>query len=403
MRRHSASGVGLFMRCPQAWAYNYLDGLRDPEVPWEDIEAGAPCTSRQRSLSLGSATHFALESWYLHRDYDWSRLPGVIAQTAFGQLPDPQDCESVEVEGALTPAGCEPLIVNGIEWNGRLDLTVFAAESVWDWLGITPVSPGVLIDHKTSSNIKRYALTREELEMGLQSNLYGLAKCVEWDVPRITARWSYMQTGRTRKAEPRDFVVERSRAEDVVGKAAEFAHQANALTSSAEAPRNTAACSDYGGCQYHRSAGGPCDARRSVGALIQARVPKKAKDMALSPEMKEKLAKYGKQNDGAASAAAPAGEDAGGGEATPAKPARRKKKARSGPAQRSETPADEPDSETPAPTRTRARKPKKAATRVVQTGDAVGSALASMVEEYQAVLARAAELKAEMRELLGDE
>lgn len=389
-RKHSASGVSLFMRCPQAWAYNYLDGLRDVEVPWEDIEAGAPCTSRQRSLSLGSATHFALESRYLRTEYDWSRLPGVIGQSAFGQLPHPDECERVEVEGALGD-----LTVEGIPWNGRLDLTAWAARSVWEDIGLVTRSPFVLIDHKTSSNINRYAPSAAELTVGLQPNIYGLALALKHDVPRVTARWSYMQTGRTRKAVPIDFTVERSRAWDVVGEAAAFAHEANKLQSSAEAPRNTAACGDYGGCQYHRSAGGPCDARRSVGALIQARVPKRSEPMTMSPEILAKLNKYKK----ASTPAEPEAAEPEAAEPAPAKPARRKKKARTGAAQRAAEPEVEA-TDAPAAT-TRTRKPKAAATRVKQT-PAPGN-LAEMAAEYEAAVEHAETLRAAMREMLGGE
>src|SRR5690606_14470097 len=107
--------------------------------------------------------------------------------------------------------------------------------------------------------------------VALQSNLYGLAVMWRDDMPRISARWVYMASKRTRRAEPRDVTIERTRACDIVGAAAEFARHLKTIPSSADARPNTNACGDYGGCEFRSDLGGPCRAKRSVGALIQAR------------------------------------------------------------------------------------------------------------------------------------
>ena len=55
---HSASSVRVAMRCMRRWAYEYIDGRRDPDVAWDDV-ADAP-HSRARTLALGKAAGYRL-------------------------------------------------------------------------------------------------------------------------------------------------------------------------------------------------------------------------------------------------------------------------------------------------------------------------------------------------------
>jgi len=178
-----------------------------------------------------------------------------------------------------------------------MDLLV-CAPSEFARMGIAPFEQMLLVDFKTSSAIGRYALTPTELAADLQSNLYGLAVMHREAMPRIDARWVYVETKERRRAAAVDVTIERSRAEDTVGEAAEVARRLCVIPSSADATPNPTACGDYGGCEYHRRFGGPCDGGGpgSVGAMIHARAnsnltTKGTPIMTLTPEMHEKLAK----------------------------------------------------------------------------------------------------------------
>jgi hypothetical protein len=112
----------------------------------------------------------------------------------------------------------------------------------------------------------------------LQAYLYAFDTMNELEVDRVWCRWVYFETDRKRQAEPRDFVVTRSNALNVIESAAEIAKELDAIDHIDQAPMNPDACPDFGGCEFHVKAGGPCSASVPVGRLIQARVPKKGSE-----------------------------------------------------------------------------------------------------------------------------
>jgi hypothetical protein len=150
---HSVSSVALGTRCERAWALCYLDGLRAREVPWAAIEAGAPCTPRERSASLGVAVHACQEAWYLGEAGAELRggralpgpasLPMQIAQSARAHLPRPSECLSVEVESKVDVELC------GVRWLGFRDLVATASPAECARLGLPEGL--VLYDHKTTA------------------------------------------------------------------------------------------------------------------------------------------------------------------------------------------------------------------------------------------------------------
>jgi hypothetical protein len=90
-----------------------------------------------------------------------------------------------------------------------------------------------------------------------------------------------------RRALAVDVTMSRDHAMSIIEPAAEFARTLDRITSSADAEQRTDACYAYGGCQYHRSVGGPCDAQRSIKAAIAHR---STSTMALDPGL---MAKFG--------------------------------------------------------------------------------------------------------------
>lgn len=287
---HSASSDALGRRCHRAWWYQYVAGIRDPRVEWSTISAhvadrkrdslgtlwwrdplgkGEPVKSRQRSTALGVAMHERIEGWYNKAAVDWYDLPGQIALSGLHFLPHPTACtartESPIGDAAIvgeTDAHAPPVgfRVAGVLWAGYRDL----------------IADGVLYDYKSSADIGRYALTPAELATDMQASLYSLATMVELGTDAISARWVYFETKRRRYAEPRDVTITRAGATDVVMAGCERARHLDTLQRESDATPNTNACGDYGGCPHHHSVGGPCNAVQSFGALVQARVRKKA-------------------------------------------------------------------------------------------------------------------------------
>jgi hypothetical protein len=133
-------------------------------------------------------------------------------------------------------------------------------------------------------------------------------------------RWLYLETKKVRRALPVDACIRAVDAKARVEEYADKARRLDTITTVEDAEMNTGACGEYGGCYYHVSNGGPCNARRSIGGLIQARVPKKdTTRMALDPTAQNAFDKFKKTNGtgGAAASAPPAEQEAETREAIP--------------------------------------------------------------------------------------
>jgi RecB family exonuclease len=285
---HSISSVLLGMRCPRAWAYRYIAGLREPEHAWNDPKA----PPRSRSSALGKAVHGVYEAWQRGNAPDWRDLPGQIALSGAHHVPHPDRVHEARVEAAIgtVPVGVEGDAVrwayelHGILWGGFRDLVV-SAPGEFIRLKIAAHDGWALYDYKSTANIERYSLSAAELAVDPQASLYAAATCDELHLDEIPARWLYVETKKVRRAKPVDAVIRACDAKERISSYAETARELDRITEVEAAAMNTAACGEYGGCYYHVSQGGPCNARRSVGALIQARV-KKDTNMALAPAAK---------------------------------------------------------------------------------------------------------------------
>jgi len=273
---HSASSIRLGMRCHRAWAYRYIDELVEPEVPWDSPNA----TSRQRSLGLGKAVHALLESHYRPEEVDWSDLPGQIAASGMSYLPKRVDwlhpelpIGDVPIEGERVPTALE---IHGVLWGGFVDLQSSNLDS-----------SVALYDYKTSASIAKYMPAATTLAGDIQANIYAIDYARRFDVASVPCRWVYMETKKSRRAAPVDFVVGVECAYHNLEAPAALAKHLDTLTSSADAPCNPAACADYGGCEYYRN---PCDVRRSLGARIQAH-ERSTRSMAIPAHVKEQQAR----------------------------------------------------------------------------------------------------------------
>ena len=296
------------MSCDRAWAYRYIVKLREPEVEWNDRKA----PPRMRSRALGKAVHHVFEVWQSNdiRLVNWRDLPGQIALSGAHHVPHPERVHEARVEAQLGTVPLPPsehadaltvaYELHGVLWAGKRDLLV-SAPGEFIRLGIDAADGWCLYDYKTTASIERYALTPTSLAVDPQACLYVAATCDELGLDELPVRWLYLETKKVRRALPVDAVI---RAHDAKARVEEYAVKARRLDTIPDvesADMNTGACGEYGGCYYHVSNGGPCNARRSIGGLIQARVPKKDRDMGLSNQAKTAFDGFKKGNGAAQS------------------------------------------------------------------------------------------------------
>jgi hypothetical protein len=270
--------------CRRAWAHRYIDKLRKPEMAWEQVVAweewakvhgywSEPSANSgivkpiagQRSASLGTRVHLYAQ-WYTtgaatadadvygpRRLIDWESLPGQVLQSMLPLLPP---------AGSVAPELAEAefeLEVDGVKFRGLIDLLL---DEVWD--------------HKTTRDIRGYALLPDavahaigaperSLKSNLQSCIYALRRARQSDPPAdaVTCRWTYGETDRSRRALQVVQEIPYTHALGVVERAADVARTLT-YASSDEAPPNTLACDNYGGCWYR---GQPCKVRRDYGRI----------------------------------------------------------------------------------------------------------------------------------------
>ncbi len=283
-RYHSASSIRLGQRCPRAWAYAYIAGLREPDVDWAEIEAGRIVPPRTRSLSLGKAVHAMGEAYFggSRAPYAWQSLPGQIFASGIGALPLPAACDEIEVERPIGDVAVEGapggrvLELHGVRWAGCRDLAV-RQNNAW-----------LQVDYKTTASLARYALTPEALRNDLQCAIYVVDLARRLGLSEVECRWLYLETKAVRRAMPVNVVVPLEHAIKIVEPAAALARELDKLERVEDAEQVLTACYDYGGCQYHASAGGPCETVRSVGAYFEREKGKRT-TMALDPAL---LAKF---------------------------------------------------------------------------------------------------------------
>jgi hypothetical protein len=295
---HSPSSIATGQACPRKWALRYIAGLREPETP---------------AQAFGKGGHSTLEGHYEGREVDWTTPAGRVVHAGLHLLPAPDRCELIEVEHGIGRVPLPPshahgserkpttaLLVHGVKFGGFRDLLVQPTWAEALRIGVTPGVP-TTHDWKFTSSIGQYALTPESLARDVQASTYALDACERFKHRAHWVRWVYFQRKGARRTLPIVACITRDQALDVLEKPAALARELDTLERVEDAPQNPRACGDYGGCKYHVQAGGPCDARRSIGALIQARVIRKdPRIMALTEEQK---AKFNKAKAGAATPA----------------------------------------------------------------------------------------------------
>lgn len=289
----SVSGLSLWENCRRAWGFRYLFGLKDVELTWEQIETGVPHTSRQKAKAFGGALHKVLETYYTGGEPDWQSAPGRLALVGIPLLPRPEECNVVLVEHSVT-IDTTPYVRNDaddpIVFQGFKDLTV----QIGTWRG--------LFDYKSTIDFK-WAHTPLTLVNDWQCNVYAYDVMSTAGTASIDASWIYFLKKGLPCAKPVDVTVQRDRAKAITYQVIMRAQAARdamrqfvaGVIDVDDLTPNPRHCPAYGGCPYHISAGGLCDARAKQQSTISEVIP--------MGTFQERMAKMKAQKDAAAAAA----------------------------------------------------------------------------------------------------
>lgn len=337
----SPSALRADADCPSLWGRGYLEGRREASIAFPDLPPPPPKAAKNASAvekkraakaltaynhmmrpALGTAVHAIGEALYLQRTpgawhaprlwvdlaVAWETRPGQIFMLGRQHLPDPASLAAVWCEELVT---LEPVHDDDCAMGLGGACDCFA--NYWPKLGGTPdlvtlelgalLSDGSrmrparyhLYDYKTTLSFE-YAKTAEQLrDEDEQAAIYSLAVMQKHGLDSLECTWIYMRTEGAPASIAVHFTMARAHAEArclvLARRAAEleaitaeylsaprgFLGEAKRLAVINALPTNESACSNYGGCVYHKKAGGPCAPKKQgLGSALKAAAKKQA-------------------------------------------------------------------------------------------------------------------------------
>ena len=236
----SASQLKTADECERKWAFSRV--IRSQETPAQSLGKDTDDNQLQPLLRDGRAL-------------DFTKPSGYIAATALPFVPKPK-FKGLEVQKHFklgTPSGLP------FEYQGYIDL----------WLpeGGAPGLDGVTVaDFKTTKSIDKWALTEDGLKEDIQAQLYAIWAMYSTGKRVVNLRWIYMETGKVRRAEARDIVVNANHVAEQFAKIDAKGQRVFGLWEKAPGlgqneveeftaygltlEPNLAMCGEYGGCPY---------------------------------------------------------------------------------------------------------------------------------------------------------
>jgi len=225
----SPSAIETFDLCPRKWGWSKLN--RIPKV-----SSGA--------AQLGSDTHGQHERWLtVGTPYDRTTRAGMLAGATLHLLPPPRTGR-VEHEFKI--------VVSGVTLGGKID-----------WVGLHEQGWPIVLDHKTTGDLRYAKRTKDELLGHPQAPIYGHWAMAEYRSDRAELRWNYVQTKGAANVLPSWHVVNRDEVQialvaplKTARRILQVVEQANESRArgvpfaAADLPPNYDACSAFGGCQF---------------------------------------------------------------------------------------------------------------------------------------------------------
>jgi predicted lipoprotein with Yx(FWY)xxD motif len=218
----SASQLKTYKACPRKWGFKYLDKLPDPTGP---------------GARFGTDVHKVLEDYFQDgKEPDITTRAGRLAGFGLrkkGLYPARSLVDHVEPKISLE--------VDGVFFRGAVDLLAGAT----------------VVDHKTSKDPAKYALTEDGLLTDAQSLIYSLWGLAYLSVNMLKLSWVYYQTAErvTPKVFSREVTVGPDQIQEpfklhVLAPAKELVQAKKKYTTGNQLEPNLASCSDFGGCPF---------------------------------------------------------------------------------------------------------------------------------------------------------
>lgn len=187
----SPSQVNTFRTCERKWGHEKIGGHVEPE---------------KQGTALGTYVHGILEAYAEHgtapdTEETWqfepgakTFYPGVIALNMITRVMPPPGVAVTEGEFEFQPGPNDPIV------RGFVDLGYEGSEHSFPELDAIDGPVLVVVDHKTSSNPKKWGKTEESLPKDPQAIMYAMAALHEWrqsntgPPPLVLCAWNYGAT-----------------------------------------------------------------------------------------------------------------------------------------------------------------------------------------------------------------
>lgn len=238
----SASQVDAYRRCKRVWFQRYILKVKEPTTP---------------AMDRGKRIHGVIEG-YLNT----------------GNLPQPTehgvyaDVEATEIFLAAQDH-LEPLVGSMVEHEIRMP----TYDGGPDWVGFidsvyTTENTIVVRDHKTLSDLSRYAKTEEELQTNTQLIAYATWALKQWPKYKwIDIGHIYLQTRKPYKSRLTSVTVTREHVEKIWQEELKVVREMVAVAASGvkdvnQIPPTLDACGMYGGCYFRPQCGLDVPAKR---------------------------------------------------------------------------------------------------------------------------------------------
>lgn len=228
---YSATQLELVRLCPKKYHYKYVEGMKEPETPGK---------------SLGSLVHETVEPWLQQHHWYGGRDPipslntqeEILAEKLFTEWADRDRWMLLDTETDVRWQDPE----SGLHFRVKKDVAAQEKPTALYFVG----------DHKTTSDVEKYAKTGSQLRSDVQGLLYARSFFAHYpELDLVGLRWVYVQTKGKSQVRIVEEVVSRDHVSSKWEGILELARKAEEIRlKRIEPERKMFACSAYGGCAF---------------------------------------------------------------------------------------------------------------------------------------------------------
>lgn len=216
----SATEIETFETCRRKWAYQYLDGIKQPQ---------------SKAAEFGLQVHEFLRNYLTGSSVNHHTKEGRVASAGLPYLPKRLSEKNVERQIFFTKRGA---------WfHGFIDFFEQVGSQTW-----------LIGDHKTCSALTR-ALSAEKLKKDRQANIYAQWAFTEKAAETVKLQWVYYRSTSSPRAMSVEAEITKKEGEENFFPIADIADQILTIVRdkapSSTQPKNLNACFKYGRCPYY--------------------------------------------------------------------------------------------------------------------------------------------------------